>query len=269
MIQSIGTPSILILITLATIFIYAFAAIAHQYGINVPVTAVTFGISGLFLLIAGIAIIKKARERIERRTVFFHFAYSFIAIAIFLLSITMPHFLLFTNPGLFSITLKWVLLEALIFLYLSLAFYLQAAAELYYPKGGKAAFWAIMIFGAVLFIGQIYSPANPSFDIRSGITLLDFGPFLGRFLPIIVIIGRAPAALLFLIQAFRSASAPTVRKRAFLLAIGTIIVIIGGPLHPLATTAAQFLAADALSFIGTVLMAAGILVHTPKPEESV
>ena len=264
MITKLNLPIILALILFLIIVLHAAVPLAQYYGTVVPISGLMNFIKGPILLIAGIMIIMRAQKRHEHRAVFAHFAFFFIFHGIFLLTIALPHLLVIQGRGdLFPTIQSWAIVEGHFFLYLSMAFFLLASIEFFHPRAAWVAFWAIFIFGIIITWFTIIFPPTPIFDAATGTTLNNFDQRMGWLIPIISTLSFAPAFIIFLVQVFKL-TASIARTRALILAIGTILTLISGPLHAISKTPFQFLGANLLVFIGNIFLAIAVLLTSPE-----
>jgi len=91
---------------------------------------------------------------------------------------------------------------------------------------------------------------------ESGVTLWNAQPPVAMAIVLILISALLPAAVVFIKAAIKQ---PKERKRFMLIGVSLIVIIIGGPLHDIATTASVYLVADIVSIIGYMLMLWGVL----------
>lgn len=247
------------------VYVWTFFIQRHG-GIVVPIMGITHFVDGVILFSIGVFLFRRTKEELFTVPIFFYFALFFLLIGIFQVMMGLPHMVLFNSPADFPSSMSWAFMEGHIFLYASLAFFVMVPTRLFFPKLRWLPFWLIAAFGAWITVVNILYPADPVFDPSSGITFLNVHSRVGSLIPIIAVISWVPASIMFAVQAFRS-NDQLIRKRGFLLAAGLLVVTFAGPLHDVAKSGLQFLAADIFTMVGFLVTVAGVLVGPQTGED--
>lgn len=226
----------------------------------IPISGLVWFTISLILFVIGFEIRQVSFRRQEENLNLKYFMWFFIWNGIFQLLLSLPHLTLLkaNTVHLFPSFMAWAYMDAHIFLYLALAYLASIPFQLYFPKLSKPAFAFVVLGGIVVTILNILFPNTPVFDARTGITLLNASPVVGRAIPVLALIGFAPVALLFLIKGLPSPQR-FVKIRSLLLGLGLITIIIGGPLHDYADTVFKAIVADVSSLSGYLIIASGVL----------
>lgn len=147
------------------------------------------------------------------------------------------------------------------FLYLSEAFVILVPMYIYfsssdYKKIGISYSRLIIAFGFFITVMNLIYPANPVFDEKSGVTIFNIPPIIAGLIPIITIISVGFSGILFLAKSSRLQGKS--RIKGFILGLGMILIVVGGPLHELAGNIFQYFLADFLIVVAFFVIFLGI-----------
>lgn len=146
-----------------------------------------------------------------------------------------------------------------IFLYSGFAYYSRIPLYIWKPEWEMKGFALNLVAGAVItYVNLIYWNTP---ELADPITILHVqdpvGPMIGILAIANWIIG---GTLLFGKMALNETG--TERIKLFLLAAGLLMISIAGPLHDLTTSFQMLVAADVFTFLGILLLMAGIYFRT-------
>ena len=165
------------------------------------------------------------------------------------------------GPMLVPVALSGVKLGAFyifghIFLYISLAHLVLVPVSIYEPGYRKPAFWAIGFGGAVVTLVNLVYWNEPSIEL--GLLLLNVGVPVGPLIGVLVGLSMLSAGGFFAKMAWERSGND--RYKFALLALGMVVITVGGPLHDNATTLMMYVLADILTVSGFVFVMSGLYI---------
>jgi hypothetical protein len=167
--------------------------------------------------------------------------------------VSVPQYVLLTNPSQFPIQQGWAYIYGHIFFYISVM-YITCLTFSMIPQLANKQKYAVIgvaIAGVIvtcLTIATMIYGTLPSYDAENNVVKLNAAVIIGACYGILALVSYLPASILFIINGFR-AHERQARVRSFLLGTGLFLIIIAGPLHDLATNAQQYVFADLLYVI--------------------
>lgn len=164
-------------------------------------------------------------------------------------------------PMLIPVALSGVKLGAFyifghIFLYISLAYLVLVPINIYEPRYRKAGFWATGFAGALITFVNLVFWNEPS--IESGLLSLNVGVPVGPLIGVVVGVSMLSAGGFFAKLAWSRSGNDTYKFG--LLALGMLVITLGGPLHDNATSLMMYLIADILTVSGLIYLMAGLFI---------
>lgn len=252
------------------IFIFVFLGVSVLYLISLslqkvfvlPLTGLTHTVNGVVLVLIGLKLKKDLFGSASADLAKKYFMYFFFSVGLFQLIMGLPHAVLYFNQPAFASVITWAYIIGHMFLYLSLAFTVMVPLELTFPgkKIKNIYFSFIVLFGLFITYINIIRPNNPIYERETGITLFNADPLVGKLIPVIVLLSWGVAALIFLYNGIKSRNNRLAMVRSSVTSLGFIFLIVGGPMHDLASTSLQFLMADILTLLGFLVLASGTLL---------
>lgn len=258
------------LATFLAVSVFYLLALPLQKIVTFPLTGLVHTIDGIIVMIIASKLWRDPATRQSTNSAKTYFLYFFITVGIFQLIMGLTHLILYINAGMFVEVMNWGYIIGHVFLYLSLALALMVPLELIFP-GKKIKYYAaslIGIFGLAITYINITKPTHPVYESTTGITFFNVDPAVGGLIPIIVLLSWGVAAIMFIINGIKSRRNRIVLVRSLVISVGFIITIVGGPLHDVAKTSAQFLIADILTLLGFLTLASGIALASGPDEQS-
>ncbi|MDP2736976.1 MAG: hypothetical protein Q8O59_04340 [bacterium] len=252
------------------IFIFVFLGVSVLYLVSLPLqkvfvlplTGLTHTVNGIVLVLIGLKLKKDLLGSTSADLAKKYFMYFFFSVGMFQLVMGLPHVVLYFNQAAFAPVITWAYIIGHMFLYLSLAFTVMVPLELAFPgkKIKNIYFSLIALFGLFITYINIIKPNNPIYESKTGITLLNADPLVGKLIPVIVLLSWGVSALIFLYNGIKSRHNRLAIVRSSVISLGFILLIVGGPMHDLARTSLQFLMADILTIFGFLVLASGTLL---------
>ncbi|GEM_PF-920823 len=258
------------------IFIFVFLGVSVLYLITLPLqtvftlplTGLTHTINGLVLALIGAKLYNDSAKEAGADPAKKYFMNFFFSFGVFQLIMGLAHAVLYVNQSAFAAVMNWGYIIGHVFLYLSLAFTLMVPLELSLPgkKIKNIAFSLIAIFGLAITYINIIKPNQPFFESKTGITFFNADPLVGKLIPIIVLLSWGVSVLIFIYHGLKSRNNRLAMARSLVISLGLILLIVGGPLHDVAQTSLQFLMADILTLLGSLILASGTLLKLKSVE---
>jgi hypothetical protein len=185
----------------------------------------------------------------------------FLYIGIFSLLMFLPNLWLTFAPADFPLVMAIGYTVGHIFLFIAAT----EIGRLFVSMVPRLVNWdkGVLTFGIVVNIAATITTAvtmifgvQPQYDYQEHVILFNAATPVGIFIAGFMIVTVLPPTILFLADGIRNSAH---RLRSFLLGIGFILMIAGGPLHDNATSASMYVAADILTIAAVILVAAGVL----------
>ena len=186
----------------------------------------------------------------------------FFYMAVFFLVMWVPHLWITFDPANFSLPMAIGYTVGHIFLYLAFIAIAQMTCVIVPKLAPREHLVAIVGYVLGVFITLVNAitmiwGTQPTFDYVNSVTLFNAHPIIGASIGILAAITVLPAAILFLINAFKSHGAR--RVRSLLLGSGLFLLMTAGPLHDTARTGQVYLVADIFSMISIILVGIGVV----------
>ena len=264
--------TLLFIIIFILIVALYFSFLSLQKTFLLPLTGLTHLINGIVSILLGIKLWSDLKVEKENVATKIYFVYFFLFLGIFQIIMALPHLSLYSNPGSFPMLMTLAFIIGHIFLYLALAFTLLASFKLYSSnkKIKYVIFVVITLLGSFITYTNIIKPNTPIFDTKTGITLLNANPAVGQLILIIVLLGWGVPAIMLIYNGIKlRRGSDNTLARDLLIALGLIVLIIGGPLHDIARKPLHYLIADLLLLIGFMLMASGVFYRAKKGKSTI
>ena len=226
---------------------------------TLPLSAVVFSV--LFAVTAAASIRTRQAYRGKGGLPLRDMAIFFAAMAIFRFSMTWPH-IFWQNPSTFESAMHWSQLVGFIFYQIS-NFFLASAALRFKWQGARMPILSVLVLLGIFHVAISWlMPNHPTIDPKTHFTV--FGDFflVGIITSLTSWIAYGTLALVFITGLSKMANAMA-KKRAVLLSIGSICIMIGGPVHATTNTYVS-LAGDALLLIGIILIWGGVFLFNPR-----
>lgn len=203
-------------------------------------------------IVLGFFYYRLRKSNIKNNKFFLYFERFTLSMSIFFLLMALPN--LFLTENSFMLGLGYVIGH--IFLYISYAYLIRVSLLILKPS-----FDSIKIFTFYLFLALIITLTNIYYFnypviLKDGITAFNVSPLIGISIIFISMMTLLPSAILFIREAFMQ---PQQRTRFALIGISFILIIVGGPLHDVATAPATYMLADVVTTIGFITMLFGVI----------
>ncbi len=180
----------------------------------------------------------------------------FLFMAIFMVFMWLPNFWLALAPERFPLAMAIGYVVGHVFLYIAFSYIARMTCRIVPRLNSKeklvtiACYILSAVITAITAMTMIWGK-QPAYDYIHGVTLLNASPIVGPSIGIFALLTVIPAAILFMIHAFKSQGSR--RVRSLLLGIGLFVLMTGGPLHDNATTSTMYIIAD-ISVIAAMLV---------------
>ncbi|MCK5413558.1 MAG: hypothetical protein KAI57_04260 [Candidatus Pacebacteria bacterium] len=230
----------------------------------INLSVISMAVSAIFLLVGGLAIYKSWKKKNDNLLKYF---------AIFFLGYGVMHSLLAVG-ALFSVSNSFLAgicyVIAHFFLFTTTAFFLRLPLRTLFPKFEKPVFYVVLI-GALLSTAMIIKEIPlPFFD--NGITNWNVGENAMKAAITFSGITLLALVIFFIIAAVKSTE-KIYKVRSIVFALGIFVFLTGGPLHNAATNNFQYLLADVLTPVATLILLFGVylpyLKNKNKIEEAI
>ncbi|MDB5178594.1 MAG: hypothetical protein JWN01_537 [Patescibacteria group bacterium] len=229
----------------------------------IPITAITTLVGVLVMFGAWVFVgsrIRQAHTATLRPVLLLH--KFFLHMAIFFLLMWAPHLWITFDPINFSLPMAIGYTFGHIFLYLAFIDIAQMTCVIVPKLASKERLATLVGYALCVVITTINAITmiwgkQPTFDYANNVTLFNAHPIVGASIGILAAVSVLPAAVLFIINAFKSHS--TRRVRSLLLGTGFFLLMTAGPLHDVARTSQLYLIADIFSMVSIVLVGIGVV----------
>lgn len=228
----------------------------------IPLTAVTTFL-GLVVMVAAWAYVAYRIEHVHAVVLgpvkLLHRFFWQMAVFFFLMSL--PYYWLATSPDQFPLAMAWGYVLGHIFLYLAFMSIARMTCAVV-PKlnqWDRPVVWIWSVITAVLTginaVTMIWG-TRPSFDYINNITQFNAAVPVGAGIGLMAAISILPAAILFIINAFKTRGPR--RVRSLLLGVGFFIMMTAGPLHDVARTGVVYAFADVVTILSIIVVGIGV-----------
>lgn len=225
-------------------------------GFKLPLSTINFFCTAVVSLWIFWRLRQKKSEGEEVTSQIRDFTLAYLLFGIFMLSLSLPTFILPFNQELYSPWSVWTHKIGHLFLFLSLVFFVRVPLAWINPKLKNLGSTVVFIFGAVTGYLNIITPSGATL-LDSGINIRQIDPTVGTLIILNVVLSWMPTALYFLYRAIRAQDHFT-KIRSLLFGLGFLITILGGPTHNIIQSPLVFLIADIMTLIGIALIASGV-----------
>ena len=215
----------------------------------VNLSVISMAVSAIFLLAGGYAVYKSWQKKKDRLLQYF---------AIFFVGYGVMHSLLslgaFFSSGSSSVAgVLYVI--AHFFLFTTTAFFLRLPLRLLAPKLEKPVFYVVLV-GAFAATTMILREIPAPF-FANGLTNWNIGANAAKAAITFSGVTLLALVILFIITAIKSKE-KTYKIRSLVFALGIFVFLTGGPLHNVAKSNIQYLLADILTPIATLILLLGV-----------
>jgi hypothetical protein len=185
----------------------------------------------------------------------------FLYMLIFFSIMSLPYYWLATAPEQFPVAMAWGYVVGHIFLYLAFMQVARMTCAIVPKLNNKetAVIWIWSIIAVVITIVNAKTMIwgiQPMFDYQNNITLFRAHVAVGATIGIMAAISIFPAAIMFIINAFKS-QGPR-RVRSLLLGAGFFMMMTAGPMHDIAHTGAVYAFADIVTMLSMIIVGIGV-----------
>ncbi|MDO8524667.1 MAG: hypothetical protein Q7R99_03490 [bacterium] len=226
----------------------------------VNLSVISMAVSAIFLLAGGYATYRSWQKKKDRLLQYF---------AIFFLGYGVMHVLL-SLGALFSSSnssLAGILyVTAHFFLFTTTAFFLRLPLRLLIPKLEKSVFYVVLVGAFLATIMILREIPLPIF--ADGITNWNIGENAAKAAITFSGITLLALVILFIIVAIKSKE-KLYRIRSLVFALGIFVFLTGGPLHNIAKSNIQYLLADILTPIATLILLLGVYLPRLKDKNKI
>ena len=226
----------------------------------INLSVISMAVSAILLLTGGLVVYKSWKKKNDNLLKYF---------AIFFLGYGVMHFLLAVG-ALFSSFDHYVAgicyVRAHFFLFVTTAFFLRLPLRTLFPKFEKPVFYIVLI-GALFSTSMIIKEIPlPFFD--NGITNWNIGENAMKAAITFSGITLLALVIFFIIAAVKSTE-KIYKVRSLVFALGIFVFLTGGPLHNAATNNFQYLLADILTPVATLILLFGVYLPYLKKKNKV
>ena len=214
---------------------------------------------GLYILLLfwiAFHIFKKYKKEKENRLLLY-FSKFFFFHGLFVLFIIFPDF--FASSGSFAIAYIGFGIGLLPRAY-AWATLMRIPAFLEWPKYELKIFYSMLVFHLIPWVLVFFNPFNAIYDTQMHVKLINMPPFLGGIIFLSMAAVVSPFIYVFVKQAFKT-SKPFVKRRAFLLSVGFLLLLATGPMHNFGKTALHFFLIEIGTAISALVIFSGIIYH--------
>lgn len=186
---------------------------------------------------------------------YFYFERFTLSMSMFFLIMALPN-LFFPND---SVMLGLGYVIGHIFLYVSYAYLARIALFIFKPSFNSINIYRIYLLAAAAITALNIIFFNYPVVQADGITAYNAAGPIGIAITAISILTLLPSAILFIREAFRQ---PQHMRRFIHIGLSFLFIIVGGPLHDIATTSTMYIVADVVTTLGFLLMLLGVVIGT-------
>jgi len=217
-------------------------------------------VSAILLLAGGYLIYGSWKKKGDKLLKYFTIFFAGYGVMHLLLSIGA----IFSSSNSFAAGIFYVV--AHFFLFLTTAFFLRLPFKLFIPKLEKPVFYVTSLGVLVATIVLSQEIPLPFFD--NGITNWNVGANAAKAAIIFSGITLVALVIFFIVGAFK-ADGKIYKIRSLIFALGIFVFLTGGPLHNAAQNNTQYLLADILTPIATLILLAGVyLPHIKRKDDN-
>lgn len=144
-----------------------------------------------------------------------------------------------------------------LFLYGSLAFLVLVPLQIYRPGLKVYGFWLTLLGGGVVSFVNVLFWNRPV--VEKGVVLNNVGFPVGPLIGVLVALTMLSAGVFFVKQAWSRSGLD--RWKFLFLALGMVLITVGGPLHDNAVSVWGYVVADVLTVAGLLFTLSGVYVE--------
>jgi len=216
------------------------------------ITAISLGITAIVMLLAGritYPSFKKTKDRLLG-----YFCVFFFGFGIMHIFLAVGGYFSGINSQIAGI----LYLIAHYILFFTLATFLSFPTVITFPKLEKPLFYVLLFLALLSSAGISLHPPLPT-ATPSGLTMWNVPPATMKIVVSYTTIALVAAVILFIV-ALLKAPERIYKFRFILFILGILVFLTAGPLHNFAKTVGQYLLADSLTPLGTLIMLFGVLL---------
>ena len=228
----------------------------------IPLSGITTSLTSLVMLSAWVFIGQRLKQSPPGSNQPVHMLRSyFFHMTIFMTFLWLPYIWLIFSPKSFPLAMAISYSVGHIFIFLASTAVARMTFQIIPKLNSKEKLMTIIcyILGAAITVVNAVTMiwgSRPAYDYTHGVTLLNASPIVGPAIGIFALLTVVPAAILFIINAFKSSGAR--RVRSMLLGFGLLVLMIGGPLHDNAPNSLVYAIADILTITSGLAIGFGV-----------
>ncbi len=219
----------------------------------ITITSIITGITSLFFLLSGLGVYVSWRKKKMPLLKFF---------TIFLVSFGIQQMFFALGTGPFSedpLISNWLWAIAHIFMFIGISYFIRFPLRIRFPNLEKTIFKLAAFLSIIGMLILFYSiPKLEPYLLENGIYNWKVPPLAGATIGIFTTVSLLLSFGIFVAEG-RKVQDKSLKTRAWLVALGILVFLIGGPMHNFITTPFMNFLADFLLIIGSLLMLTGIL----------
>lgn len=216
------------------------------------ITSISTGITALFFLAAGLSTFTSWKKRKEPLFKFFFLFFLFFGIQQIFFSLGTGVFS--KNPT--ASNLAWVI--AHVFMFLAISNFIRFPMQIRYPQSEKIVFKLALIastIGAIILFYKL--PEVKPFLLENGVFNWIVPSLSGAVIGIFTSVCLLFSSGIFIAEGRRSPD-KIIKAKSYLIAIGILIFLIGGPIHNFVKTPLLNFIADFSLILGSLFMLSGV-----------
>jgi hypothetical protein len=229
---------------------------------NIPIALLS---TGLLFIVMGCAWlfvelrIKSLASTPQQAVVYLH--RYFLNMALFSAFVIIPFFWLPLGDAAFSQAMAWGYVIGHIFTYIGLL-YVARMVCISVPKLNRVERPLTYVWVAFIAVVTVINAktmiwgVQPTYNHASNLIELHAAPVVAGAIAVSALFSLLPAVALFIYSAIKSDGAH--RVKASLLALGFLLLFVGGPMHDAAQTANFYAMADIITILSTISVGAGV-----------
>ena len=226
----------------------------------ITITSIITGITSLFFLLSGLRTYVSWRKQKNLLLKFF-------TIFLIFFGIQQMFFALGTGP--FSgdpLISNWLWAIAHIFMFIAISYFIRFPIRLRFPHLEETIFKLAIFFSIIGIMIIFYSiPEVEPYLLENGIYNWKVPPLAGATIGIFTTISLLFSFGIFVAEGRKVQDKP-LKIRSWLIALGILVFLIGGPMHNFITTSFLNFLADFLLIAGSLLMLTGVYWSLPSRE---
>ncbi len=216
------------------------------------ITSISTGITSLFFLISSISTFRSWRKNKDPLFLSFFYFFFFFGIMQFMLSLATGIFSQNTSAS----NACWMI--AHVFVFLAISNFIRFPIHIKYPQLEKKVFgFALAISAIALSILYLKLPEVKPFLLDNGVYNWIIPSLSGATIGITVSISFIFSAWIFVSEGIHSQD-KVIKAKSFLIAIGILFFLIGGPTHNFVKTPLLNFIADFILILGSLFMLFGV-----------